>query len=46
MKVTNLFDMQSKFTELHVTILDLTNLKQKFEQVRIFKLNKYKFKLA
>ena len=33
--------MQSEFTALQSAIHDLTNLKQKFEQTKIFKLNKY-----
>ena len=32
--------MQSEFTALQGTIYDLKNLKQEFEQAKIFKLNK------
>ena len=35
--VTNPFNMQSEFTALQSTIRNLTNLKQEFEQLRIFK---------
>ena len=33
--------MQSEFTALQGEMHDLTNLKQEFEQLRIFQLNKY-----
>ena len=40
--------MQSEFTALQgaPNIYDLTSLKQKFEQTKIFKLNKYIIKIA
>ena len=38
--------MQSEFTELQGAIHDLKNLKQEFEQTKIFKLNKYIIKMA
>ena len=39
-QTTNWIDMKSEFTALQVVISDLTNLKQEFEQTKIFKLNK------
>ena len=38
--------MQFEFIALQGAIHDLTNLKQEFEQTRIFKLNKYIIKMA
>ena len=38
--------MQSEFTALQGAIHDFTDLKQEFEQTRIFKLNKYIMKIA
>ena len=38
--------MQFEFTALHGEIEDFTNMKQKFEQIGIFKINKYIFKMA
>ena len=33
--------MQSEFNAFQGTMHDITNLKQEFEQARIFELNKY-----
>ena len=38
--------MQSEFTALQGATHNLKNLKQEFEQTKIFKLNKYIIKLA
>ena len=38
--------MQSEFTALQGAIHDLKNLKQQFEQTKIFKSNKYLIKMA
>ena len=38
--------MQSEFTALQGTIHDLEVLKKKFEQTKIFKLNKYIIKIT
>ena len=51
LKVTiNHINMQSAFTALQGVILnlrrDLKNLKQEFDQTKIFKLNKYIIKMA
>ena len=39
LKVFNPFNMQSELTILQGAINDLKNLKQEFEQTKIFKLN-------
>ena len=46
LKVTNPFNLQSELTALQGAIPDLTNLKQEFEQTKIFKLIKYIIKMA
>ena len=38
--------MQSEFTALQGAIHDLYDLKQEFEQTKIFKSNKYKIKMV
>ena len=40
------FNMQSEFTALQDAIHALTNLKQEFEQIKIFRLYKYTIKMT
>ena len=40
------FNMQPEFTALHGEIRGFLNSKQEFEQIRIFKINKYIIKMA
>ena len=46
LKVTNPFNTQSEFTALHGAMHDFTNLKEKFEQKKIFKIINYIIKMA
>ena len=38
--------MQSEFTKLQGAIHDLKNLKQEFEQTKVFNINKYIIKMV